>query len=77
MAGEGGTGTAVAGTAAGGTEEEAGGAAAESGETPLRAGGETETETGEEQGERVVAVNAKPHGTISSSNFTHFEDQSS
>lgn len=51
MAWEGGTGTAGAGTAAGGAEEEAGGAAAEGRETPRRAGGETETETWEEQGE--------------------------
>lgn len=53
MAGEGGKGTAGSGTAAGGAEEEAGGAAAEGRETPCRAGGQTETETGEEQGEEV------------------------
>lgn len=45
MAGEGGPGTEGAGTAAGGAEEEAGRAAAEGRETPLRTGGETETET--------------------------------
>lgn len=45
MAGEGGKGTAGAGTAAGGAEEEAGGAAVESREAPHRAGGATETET--------------------------------
>lgn len=52
MAGEGGQGPASAGEPAGGAPEEAGGAAAEDRETPSSAGGETETETREEQGDK-------------------------
>lgn len=52
VAGEGGEGPSSEGESAGGAEEKTGGAAAEGRETSITAGGEAETETREEQGEK-------------------------
>lgn len=54
VAGEGGEGSASEREPAGGEEEEAGGAETASWETQIAAGGETETEVREEQGQDTV-----------------------